>query len=412
MVSLAIEIIQKNPYALGGIRQTYSHVFFDEFQDTTEKQYELLRVAFGDTNVRLTAVGDTKQRIMAFAGALDDIMEKFATDFGAERLVLYQNRRSEPTLRRMQNRMIMVMDPAAASPEADLVGEEGDIEVLSFESATSEAERIAELIEDQVAAGVPISEIAVLVRQQPHLYAAELFGALATRGIPSRNEQISQDLAAEPVAALVFNFIQVLAGTREPEAYAELMRVASSSVMEDEEASRFDRKLKRGFDKGSAALRDHPDLRTDIQFWRDETNALLDLVSRPTLLALSPGYAQADRLQELINESLKAFEEALEITDDPLDAVHRLTDTDAIRVLTIHKCKGLEFQHVIILGVEKETFWGSYDDARAAFFVAISRAKSRLTLTHTAFRSPPIEATGRWDVRRRAHEEFLGYAHD
>lgn len=412
MVPFALEILEKNPYALGGIRQTYSHVFFDEFQDATGDQYEFLRAVFGETDALLTAVGDTKQRIMAFAGALDGIMEKFATDFDARRLALYQNRRSEPALRRMQNRMILDMDPEAASPEADLVGKNGTIEVLSFDTATDEAEHVAELVEEQLTAGVPVAEIAVLVRQQAHLFAAELFDALTARGIPSRNEQTSQDLAAEPAAALIFNFIQVLAGTREPAAYAELMRVASSSAMDEEEARRFDRKLKRRFETTSAALRDDPDRRTAIQFWRDETQAFLNLVSRPTLLALSPGYAQADRLQELIDDALDAFEDALEATNDPLDAVYRLTDTDAIRVLTIHKCKGLEFQHVIVLGVERESFWSSLDEARAEFFVAVSRAKSKLTLTHAAFRARPGGATGRWNERRRAYDEFLGYVSD
>src|SRR5699024_12017866 len=74
MVPLALEILAKNPYALGGIRHTYSHVFLDEFQDATTEQYELLLAAFGESATLLTAVGDTKQRIMVFAGALDGIM--------------------------------------------------------------------------------------------------------------------------------------------------------------------------------------------------------------------------------------------------------------------------------------------------------------------------------------------------
>lgn len=349
---------------------------------------------------------------MAFAGALDGIMETFATDFDALRLSLYQNRRSEPTLRRMQNRMIVDMDPEAASPDEDLIGDAGEIEVLSFDTATEEAEHLAELIEGQLNAGVPVSEIAVLVRQQASLAAAELFDALNARGIPSRNDQISQNLAAEPAPALIYNFIQVLAGTREPVAYTELMRVASPPSMDEEQAERFDRQLKRRLETVHAALRDDPDLRPDIQFWRDETQAFLDLVSRPALLALSPGYAQADRLQELINEALDAFEEALTITSDPREAVRRLTDTNAIRVITIHKCKGLEFEHVIVLGVEHETFWNSTDEAQAEYFVAISRAKSRLTLTHAAFRAPPPGATWRWKQQRTAHGDFLGYAID
>lgn len=108
-----------NRYARGALRQTYSHVFLDEFQDATKNQYELVTAAFLDTGVVLTAVGDVKQRIMAWAGALDGIMKRFAEDFDAASLPLYQNFRSAPRLRRMQNRMIKQMDPAAASPDKD-----------------------------------------------------------------------------------------------------------------------------------------------------------------------------------------------------------------------------------------------------------------------------------------------------
>jgi ATP-dependent exoDNAse (exonuclease V) beta subunit len=43
-----------------------------------------------------------------------------------------------------------------------------------------------------------------------------------------------------------------------------------------------------------------------------------------------------------------------------------------VRILTIHKCKGLEFEKVVVLGVENELFWG--DAASSEFFVAVSRA--------------------------------------
>ena len=123
------------PYVL-----VYSHVFLDEFQDATKNQYELVEAAFLGTDVILTAVGDVKQRIIAWAGALDGIMQVFAGDFDAISLPLYQNRRSAPCLRRMQNRMVKQMDPAAASPDEDLVGDEGVILVLHFDSQVEEAE--------------------------------------------------------------------------------------------------------------------------------------------------------------------------------------------------------------------------------------------------------------------------------
>ena len=69
LVPLAIQIIENSILARNAIRQTYSDVFLDEFQDCTDKQYELVKAAFLGTNIRLTAVGDTKQKIMGWAGA-------------------------------------------------------------------------------------------------------------------------------------------------------------------------------------------------------------------------------------------------------------------------------------------------------------------------------------------------------
>jgi superfamily I DNA/RNA helicase len=80
----------------------------------------------------------------------------------------------------------------------------------------------------------------------------------------------------------------------------------------------------------------------------------------------------------------------------------------AVRIMSIHKSKGLEFDTVIMMGVEEETFWGKVDEERAAYFVGISRAKNRLLLTVCNHRDRP-EGAPRWKSERTAHAEFLGY---
>jgi len=64
LVPLANEIISNCPAASNSIRQTYSDVFLDEFQDCTNFQYTLVKNAFLGSSIRLVAVGDTNQRIM------------------------------------------------------------------------------------------------------------------------------------------------------------------------------------------------------------------------------------------------------------------------------------------------------------------------------------------------------------
>ncbi|WP_407111241.1 UvrD-helicase domain-containing protein [Streptomyces sp. DSM 116494] len=412
LVPLALEIIEANAYAQGGLRQTYSHVFLDEFQDCTRQQYQLIKTAFSHATATLTAVGDTKQRIMAWAGALDGVMQTFAEDFSARSLPLYQNFRSAARLRRMQNRMIARMDPGAVSPDEELKGDDGVIEVLDFGTERHEAQAIAQLIDSWLREGTAPSEIAILVRQQPHLVAAALGSELAGCGIPFRNEQDSQDLTAEPIAALVFNFVRVIADDRQPDAYTELMRVAARSSASEEEASRFDGQLKRMVSEARAIVRGPMFRNGEPATWRTLVHEFLQLVSRPVLTALSAGYQQGTRLDDLIEQALDAFDRELAIDGDAVRALRRLSEVDAIRFLTIHKCKGLEFEKVVVLGVEEQLFWGKPIAAMAEFFVAISRAKQHLVLTHAKHRDRPKGVTGRWDEWRTPHQRFLDFAHE
>lgn len=101
LIPLAIKILDAYPIAVNAIRQTYSDVFLDEFQDCTEEQYQLISRLFLGTSCRVIAVGDVKQKIMGWAGALDGVFGRFETDFAATHLNIYRNFRSQPRLLRL-----------------------------------------------------------------------------------------------------------------------------------------------------------------------------------------------------------------------------------------------------------------------------------------------------------------------
>lgn len=92
-----------------------------------------------------------------------------------------------------------------------------------------------------------------------------------------------------------------------------------------------------------------------------------------------------------------------------LKALRYFSDDQAVRILTIHKSKGLEFHSVIMLAVEKETFWGKVDEERCAFFVGISRAKQRLLVTYSQQREKPEGNVKQWSVNRKKHDEYWDY---
>jgi len=409
LVPLAIQILQKSEMARNAIRQTYSNVFLDEFQDCTNLQYELLKLAFQGTSIRLTAVGDTKQKIMGWAGALDGIFQTFSADFAATPLNMYRNFRSKPRLLRLQNEIIRVLDPASVMPDEQLVGDEGEVFAWRFEDSRKEAEYLAGLIDGWIKAEqLSPAEIAVLISKQLDLYADHLMAALEARGIPFRNEQQMQDITVEPAARLIVDYLSCLYGQREPKAWIRLMNQLVPFADEDIQSNArkdLDRLIKQ--QRKEAAIADL--VAEPFSGWWEFVRAFLKQISLETLVALSPDYESHERLKEVVRSTKARIEELLELEPDLPKALERFSDDHAVRILTIHKSKGLEFDTVIIMAVENEIFFGNQAENRCAYFVGVSRAKRRLILTHAEHRERPADAK-RWDIYRSAQKEYFDYA--
>ena len=409
LLPLAIQILQKSKLARNAIRQTYSDVFLDEFQDCTDKQYELVKLAFQGTGIRLTTVGDTKQKIMGWAGALDGIFKTFAADFAATPLNMYRNFRSKPRLLRLQNEVIRVLDPASVMPEEQIAGDEGEVLTWGFEDSRQEAahlaDRIAEWIDHEL---VPHSEIAVLISKQPDLYANHLIAALEAKGIPYRNEQQLQDITTEPAARLVVDYLSCIFGKREPKAWVRLMNLLVPFADDAIQAN-----TRRDFDRLIKAQRKSASLLELIDElysgWWESARGFLNKIPREALVALSPDYESPDRLKEVVRDTKARIEALLKIEPELPKALERFADDKAVRIMTIHKSKGLEFDSVIILGVENQTFWGKPDEERCGFFVGVSRAKRRLVVTMSKHRETPPSNPYRWQEKRTQHQEFFGY---
>lgn len=411
MVPLAVKIVQSSQIARNAIRQTYSHVFLDEFQDCTDVQYQLINACFQGTSVRLTAVGDTKQRIMGWAGALEGIFETYAEYFEAHSLNLYQNFRSAPRLRRMQNAMVRVMDPPAALNDDDLPGDAGGISVLHFDNDNDEANALADAVRGWIDdEDVDPSEIAILVSKQQNLYGQKLRAALDARDVPFRDEDEDQNLASEPVANLIVDFLLVASGQRQPAPYRRLLDLVVFGREFDPESeyqarsrwNRFVSEVRQRIAIGETNLADFDGLQAII-------NELLDIVGRDAVIGLSPAYAQGDYLQQQIDATTGRAYELLSGGGDAAAVLASFSGDRAVRIMSIHKSKGLEFDTVVVFGVEKQTFWGEEEAERSAFFVGISRAKRRLVLTVCESRERPNGA-GRWQIVRAEQDEFVGYA--
>lgn len=223
LVPFAISILESSDMVRNIIKNTYTDVFLDEFQDCTNLQYKLIKLAFLGTNARIVSVGDSKQRIMGWAGALDGVFKTYADDFSATSLRLYLNFRSKPRLLRLQNEIIRVLEPESVMPDGSFDGEEGEILIEFFTDAQAEAAFIAGQIQNWLEVEhIPAYEIAILISKQIDLYAYCLMDELNRLGIPFRNEQQLQDLSSEPISQLLIDFLLCIYGEYEPKSWIEL----------------------------------------------------------------------------------------------------------------------------------------------------------------------------------------------
>jgi superfamily I DNA/RNA helicase len=149
---LAELLVRINPIVRQALQLTYSHQFMDEFQDTTQVQYDLVEAIFLGSNAVVTAVGDNKQQIMRFAMAMDDPFTPYEADFKAQRTPLKNNYRSSPDLVRIQDILARAVDNKPVTPvsksKGTIVG--NSCEVWDFKTAAAEADCLAEFVTSEM----------------------------------------------------------------------------------------------------------------------------------------------------------------------------------------------------------------------------------------------------------------------
>lgn len=404
LVPLALKIIAVEPMVSRTVRMTYTHVFLDEFQDCTGEQYSLIQALFSGSDIGITAVGDTKQRIMGWAGALEGVFGTFSKQFQANSLTLFQNFRSAMRLRRIQNSMVRIMEPSAAVDTATLAGDDGVVDLVHAPTAEAEAASIAEQIAAWMADGLPANEIAILVPREPAFYCQPIIEALQTRGIAFRNEQDLQDLDSEPVARLVIDYLRCLCPKPAPDAYAALMFVLTGATHDNTSAQAWIRFLE---DQRTALAASEPARQASAV--RNAVQSLVERLGPANIMALSSEYSDIYYVETLLAALCDHLEALLAETGDLGAALGRFSAEGTIRIMTIHKCKGMEFEAVVMPATEEQTWWGNRDEERSSFFVGVSRAKTHLLVTHARERPKPNGYPRGWPASRRGLEEFLDF---
>lgn len=393
---LAAFLLRINPKLAKALRATYSYVFLDEFQDTTAAQYDLIRAAFQDSTAVLTAVGDGKQRIMVYAGAMPDVFETYAAEFGAERHYLASNYRSVPELVRMQHVIAQAVESGTPAATATKVDSSGGCVLLEFSNPEDEAEHLATLIERGIGgeARQP-RDFCIIARQHTDRMIRHLKATLSSRGIKLRDESQLQDLLAEPVVEFLLAILRLATRPRDSEAWVTLTSEIAVlfGLDENDDISRIEHESKRLFHHAREALNAGQAINT-------LPPELVSMVGHAVFRAVYRQYGNGAYLEEMVDGLAEALQKSANISASAHEAVNDVIGLDVVPALTIHKSKGLEFNTVIFLGLEDSQWWAFSNQAeeeKRAFFVAFSRAIERVYFTFSDVRE---ERNGRRQQRR------------
>lgn len=387
---LAHYLLCSNPTIVSYLQHTYSHVFLDEFQDTTGRQYDLLMTAFGGSSCVLTAVGDPKQRIMLWAGAMPGVFTSYMDDFHAQEVPLLKNFRSAPRLIELQNILAanLLGSEVTCTPGKERPQEEGIASFIMFDDYEQEASEIAKLVYDLIHDnGLDPREICLLYKQQPDHFGEKMLEVMAATGISARVENEFQDLMIEPVVQFVVNTLRGACGEDEKQArenalydYCRFEQHQSDYAVLQEEL-KMRRRLK--------LLKKTIDEATEWPIIEAAVKELIEEITFPKFCAVYPQYNELAFFTKRLQQCLDYMRDRYAIHGDVLKALRDFLGEDSVPLMTIHKSKGLEFEVVFFIGFEDQTFWNYHreptEDARA-FFVALSRAKERMYFTFSGKR--------------------------
>jgi superfamily I DNA/RNA helicase len=383
-------LLQKNSYISRALQATYPIVFLDEYQDTTYAQYDMLQTAFDGSDAVFTAVGDDKQRIMGWAGAMDDAFDQFENDFGARRITLLSNWRSHKDLVRIQHEIARRIDGNVEEVQAQGRREiEGEVSAIwQFQTVGDENNCLAAWVSREVQSGrVEPHEIAILIRMRADQVEDEIAPAFAARGLRIRNAARSvgeiqiQDLLGEELTGVFLPLLRLGATGRSPESWALAQQNCLFLEAADPDNDLTQERLLK---KLEAFVRQ---LRTELVHRQPDPDSaeeivemLLEFVGQPTLRQSFPAYQRERDFERVWSGFVTLLKECAEHSDSWTEALDEFAGIGQVALMTVHKSKGLEFHSMIFYGLDNQTWWSltpSRGEELNAFFVAFTRAKQR-----------------------------------
>lgn len=397
------------------VHDNFKYIMVDETQDTNSAQFQLIKLLIGDNNIMM--VGDSNQSIYAFRNAKPQYLENFAsTHPNTVKLKLEQNYRSTKTIIEAANQMIN-HNMFGTKVQMFCANEQGEkIQVFESMDAYDEARWIASEI--LMNPNKPLSDYAIIYRAnyQSRILEEEFtkngigYTIFGSQSFYSRKEV--RDLLAYCKLNLneydIDSFKRIL-GTLKGVGKVTIDNIiahAQDNCITFHDA--IDGYISTA--KVSAAVRQRLEAVSTIV--NSTYNTCSDLIEDMLFLTEYKSEIASANNEDSV-ERLAIIDEFVEMLHNMevnhpndtmaeiIDQVSLLSDTkgaekenlNAVKLMTAHASKGLEFDTVFVVGAEEGTFphanalQTGTDDAieeeRRLFYVAMTRAKKKLYITHS-----------------------------
>lgn len=405
-----LHLLQHYPYVTETLQKRFQYIHIDEYQDTNRVQFSIAKLLAGAKN-NVCVVGDIDQNIYSWRGADVKNVLQFEKEFpGATTILLEENYRSTKTIIAASNDVI---GKNKNRVEKNVFTNNQDGEMITLYTAMTgidEAEYVAQTARSLVADGVSPSEIAVLYRT--NFQSRSLEEAFLNFEVPY--QLLGTKFFERKEVKDVLSYLRLALN---PGSTADLARIANVptrglgkvTVLKLIEGRRADisgatlEKVRR-FDEIMMDISDHAKthpISDTLKFIMKRSGMETDLKKEGTEDALS----RLENVRELVTlatrydtldpeEGVEALLENAALQSDQ-DEIKNPEEQDAVRLMTVHAAKGLEFPYVFITGLEEGLFpherlddqGVDHEEERRLFYVALTRAGKKIFLTFAHMRT-------------------------
>jgi len=430
IILLTVKLFKQYPALLKAYQNRFQYILIDEYQDTNKCQYALVKLLAGE-KANVCAVGDEDQSIYRWRGADIQNILNFEKDFPNARIYkLEQNYRSTKNIIEAASHVIS-QNTERRDKSLWTDNTEGEkIKILEAYDEHDEAYKVSAEITNQVVQGESLNQVAVFYRTNAQSRVLE--DILRAKGV---NYQIYGGLKFYERLEIkdMLAYLKLIANPNDDVSFRRIINVPTRGIG----AVSLERFTQVALDHGKplyslleAAFGSAPSIHLDLGRSQKQFKKFFDLVDRfriekPNLLPSDlysmileeTGYRDSlikeatveaqSRLENLaeLRQSIVEFELrwGAQNPDKPitlegfLEEIALVSDIDrfdpdapAVKMMTIHMAKGLEFDIVFIVGLEEELFpnvrpWEAEDpsdveEERRLFYVGMTRARKKLHL--------------------------------